>query len=95
MTKNDLMSLLELNAPLDYPILTTLVSFVLLCASFEAGLIHSFGTFALTDIDNVSIMKSSFMKPHTEKNEESPATATKNVLPSVEVKPHHIPTLAV
>ena len=59
MTKNDLMSLLESNSPLDYPILTPLVSFVSLCASFEAGLIHSLGTLTLTDIDHVSIMKSS------------------------------------
>ena len=60
MTKNDLMSLLESNSPLDYPILTPLVSFISLCASFEAGLIHSLGTLTLTDIDHVSIMKSNF-----------------------------------
>ena len=63
MTKNDLMSLLESNSPLDYPILTSLVSSVSLCASFEAGLIHSLGTLTLTDIDHVSIIKSSVMKP--------------------------------
>ena len=67
MTKNDLMSLLESNSPLDYPILTSLVSFVSLRASFEAGLIHSFGALTLTAIDHVSIMKSSVMKPHTER----------------------------
>ena len=59
MTKNELMSLLESNSPFDYPILTPLVSFILLCASFEADLIYSLGTLTLTDIDHVSIMKSS------------------------------------
>ena len=59
MTKNDLMSLLECNLPIDYPILTPLVSFISLCAFFEANLIHSLGTLTLTDIDHVSIMKSS------------------------------------
>ena len=59
MTKNDLMSLLESNSPLDYPILTPLVSFVSLCTSFEVGLTHSLGTLTLIDIDHVSIMKSS------------------------------------
>ena len=63
MTKNDLMSLVESNSPLDYPILTPQVSFVSFCASFEASLIHSFGT--LTIIDHVSIIKYSVMKPHT------------------------------
>ena len=61
------MSLLESNSPFDYPILTPLVSVILLCASFEAGLIHSLGTLTLTDIDDASIMKSSVMKPHTVK----------------------------
>ena len=51
------MSILESNSPLDYPILTRLVSFISLCASFEAGLIYSLGTLTLTDIDHVSIMK--------------------------------------
>ena len=61
MTKNDLMSLLESNSPFDYPILTPLVSFILLCASFEAGLIRSLETLTLTLTDNVhvSIIKSS------------------------------------
>ena len=53
------MSLPESRSPLDYPILTPLVSFITLCASFEADLIHSWGTLTLTDIDHVSIMKSS------------------------------------
>ena len=53
------MSLPEFSSPLDYPILTPLVSFFPLCALFEAGLIHSLGTLTLTDIDHVSIMKSS------------------------------------
>ena len=61
------MSLPESSSPLDYPILTPLVSFISLYDSFEADLIHSLGTLTLTDIDHVSIMKSSVMKPHTEK----------------------------
>ena len=59
MTKNNLVSLLKSSSPLDYPILTPLVYFISLCALFEAGLIHSLGTLTLTDIDQVSIMKSS------------------------------------
>ena len=53
------MSLLESSSPLDYPILTPWVSFITLCALFEVVLIHSLGTLTLTDIDHVSIMKSS------------------------------------
>ena len=67
MTKNDLISLLESNSPLDYPILTPLVSFISLCASFEAGLIPSLGILTVTNIDYQSIMKSSVMKSHNEK----------------------------
>ena len=59
MIKNDLVSLLKSSLPLGYPILTPLVSFISLCASFEASLIHSLGTLTLNDIDDVSIMKSS------------------------------------
>ena len=51
------MSLPESSSPLDCDILTPLVSFILLCPSFEAGLIHSWGTLTLTDIDHVSIRK--------------------------------------
>ena len=58
MIKNDLVSLLESSSPLDYPILKPLVSFITLCALFEVGRIHSLGTLTLTDIDYVSIMKS-------------------------------------
>ena len=58
------MSLPESSLPLNYPILTPSVSFISLYDSFEAGLIHSLGTLTLTDIDHVSIMKSSvFPKP--------------------------------
>ena len=53
------MSLPKSSSPLDYPILTPSVSFISLYDSFEAGLIHSLGTLTLTDIDHVSIMKSS------------------------------------
>ena len=57
MIKNDLVSLLKSISPLYNPILTPFVSFISLCASFEAGLIHSWGTLTLTDIDHVSIIK--------------------------------------
>ena len=93
MTKNDLMSLLESNSPLDYPILTPLVSFISLCASFEADLIHSLGTLTLTDIDHVSIMKSS-VSPHR-KEVESPASVTQNMLAYMGSEPHEIFILAV
>ena len=59
MIKNNLVTLLEYRSPLNYPILTPLVSFISLCASFEASLIHPLGSLNLTDIDHVSIMKSS------------------------------------
>ena len=59
MIKNDLVSLLESSSPLNYHILTPLVSFISLCASFEAGLIYPLGTLTLTDIDHMSITKSS------------------------------------
>ena len=59
MISNNLMSLPESSSPLDYPILTPFVSFISLCASFEVGLILSLGTLTLTDIDHVSIIKSS------------------------------------
>ena len=67
------MSLPESSPPLDYPILTPLVSFISLYDSFEAGLIHSLGTLTLTDIDHVSIMKS--VSPPHRKEVESPAKA--------------------
>ena len=53
------MSLHMSSSALDYPILTPFVSFISLCVFFEAGLILSLGTLTLTDIDHVSIMKSS------------------------------------
>ena len=81
MIKNDLVSLLKSSSPLDYPILTPLVSFILLCASFEAGLIHSWGTLTLTNIDHVSIMKSS------EKEVESPTKVTQNMLAYMGIEP--------
>ena len=46
------------SSPHDYPIFTPLVSFILLCESFEVGLFQSLGTLTLTDIGHVSIMKS-------------------------------------
>ena len=51
------MSLPESSSPLDYPILTPLISFISIYASFEDGLIHSLETLTLTEIDYVSIMK--------------------------------------
>ena len=66
MTKNDLMSSLDSNSPLDHPAQTQLVPFISLCESFEVGLIHSLVTLTLTDIDHVSIMKSS-VSPSLEK----------------------------
>ena len=53
------MSLPESSSPLDYPILTPSISFISLYDSFEDGLIHSLETLTLTDINYVSIMKSS------------------------------------
>ena len=55
------MSLPESISPLDYHMLTPSVSFISLYDSFEADLIHSLGTLTLTDIDHVSIMKSSVL----------------------------------
>ena len=78
MTKKDLMSLFESNSLFYYHILTPLVSFISSCASFEAVLIHSFGTLTLNDIDNVSIMKSSVS--HHKKEVESPAKVTQNMI---------------
>ena len=52
------MSLLKSKSPLYYPVITPLVSFISLCTSLEADLIHSWGTLTLTDIDHVSIMQS-------------------------------------
>ena len=66
MIKNALVSLHKSRSPLDYPILTPLVSLISLCASFEAGLIHSLENLTLTDIDHVSIMKSN-VSPTPEK----------------------------
>ena len=59
MMKNDLVSLLKSSSPPNYPILTHLVLFISLCATFEAGFNHSWGTLTLTDIDDLRILKSS------------------------------------
>ena len=93
MIKNDLVSLLKSSSPLDYPILTPLVSFISLCASFEADLIHSLGTLTLTDIDHVSIMKSSVYP--TLKRGGITAKVTQNMLAYMGVEPHQIPILVV
>ena len=85
MIKNDLVKLIKSRSPLYYPILTPLVLFISLCASFEASLIHSLGTLTLTDIDHVSIMKSS-VSP-TPKEVESPAKVTQNMLPYMGIEP--------
>ena len=52
------MTLLESSSPLDYPILTPLVSIMSLCGLFKVGLILSLETLTVTDIDHVSIIKS-------------------------------------
>ena len=59
MTKNDLVSLLKYRSSVEYPILKDLLSFIPLCALLEADLIIFLGTLTLSDIDHVSIMKSS------------------------------------
>ena len=71
MIKNDLVILYKSSSPLDYPILTPLVSFISLCVSFEDDLIHSFGNLTLTGIDHVSIMKSIVMKPTPKRGGQS------------------------
>ena len=48
MTKNNIVSLLKSSLPLDYPILTPLLSFISLCALLEAGLILPLETLTLT-----------------------------------------------
>ena len=89
MTKNDLVWLLKSISPLDYPILTPLVSFISLRVSYEADLIHSWGTLTLNDIDHVSIMKSS------EKEVESPTNVTQNMLAYMGIEPRQIPIFEV
>ena len=64
MINNNLVSLHESSSPLDHPILTPFVSFISLCASFEAGLIHLLGTLSLTEINHMSIMKSNVSPTH-------------------------------
>ena len=85
MTKNNLASLLKSISPLDYPILTPLVSFISLCASVEVGLIYYLGTLTLTDIDHVSIMN--LVSPPHRKEVESPAKVTKNMLANIGIEP--------
>ena len=72
------MSLLESNSPLDCPILTPLVLFILLCAPFEAGRIYPLGALTLIDIDHVSVMKSSVST--TPKRDVITAKLTQNML---------------
>ena len=87
------MSLPESSSPLDYLSLTPLVPFISLCASFEVGLNHSLGTLTLTDIDHVSIMKSS-VSP-TLKRVESSAKVTRNMIAYMGIEPRQIPILAL
>ena len=93
MIKNDLVSLLRFSSPHDYPILTTLVSFISLCTSFEDDLIHSWGTLTLIDIDHVIIIKS--VSPPQRKEVESPAEAPKFFLAYLGIVPRQFPRLAV
>ena len=93
MIKNDQELLLKSNTPIDHHILTPLVSFNSLCVSFDAGLIRSLDNLTLTDIDHLSIMKSS-VSPTKEKV-ESPAMVIQNVLAYMGVEPRQIPILSV
>ena len=93
MIKNDQELLLKSNTPIDHHILTPLVSFILLCASFEATLIHSLETLTLTDIDQVSNMK--YIVSPTKEKVESPAMVIQNVLAYMGVEPRQIPILSV
>ena len=93
MIKNDLVSLLKSISPLYYLILTLLVSFISLCASFEASLIYSWGTLTLTNIDHVSIMKFSVFP--TLKEVESPDKVIKNMLACMGIEPRQILILVV
>ena len=70
MIKNELVPLLRSISPLYYPILTPMLPFISLCASFETPLIHSLGTLTLTDIYHVSIIKYS-VSPTLKKGEIS------------------------
>ena len=94
MTKNDLMSLLESNSPLDYPILPPLVSFISLCASFEAVRIHSLGILTLTNIDHMSIMKSS-VSLTPKRGGITGQSDPKNMLAYMGIEPRQIPILGV
>ena len=93
MIKNDIVSLLKSSSPIDHPILKTFVSFISLCASFEAGLIYSLGTLTLTDIVHVSIRN--LVSPAHPKEVESPAKVTQNMLAYMGIEPHQISILTV
>ena len=87
MTKNNLVSLHKSSSALDYPILTPLLSFISLGLLFEDDLIHSLGTLNLTDMNLVSIMKSSVKKPTpkrggiTDKSDPKHASVHGNLTP--------------
>ena len=93
MIKNDLVSLFTSRSPFDSSILTYLVSFISLCASFEVSLILSLGNLTLTNIDHVSIMKFSVFP--TLKEVESPDKVIKNMLAYMGIEPRQILILAV
>ena len=75
------MSLSESNQAFDYPILTTLVSFISLCASFEGGPIHS-------------LEMQCHETPHR-KEVKSLAKVTQKMLAYMGIEPRQIPVLAV
>ena len=79
MTRNSLVFLNKSSSPLDYPIQTLLVSFISLCTFVEACLVLSLETLTLTDIDHVSIIKSSVQSPY-KKEVESPTKVNQNML---------------
>ena len=88
MTKNDLMSLLEFNSPLDHPALTHLVPFISLCASFEAGLIHSFiGNFNFNRHRSCEHYEIECHENPHRKEVESPAKVTQNMLAYMGIEP--------
>ena len=89
-------SLLEYEKLHDYPILTPLVSFDSLCASFEAGLIHSFiGKFNLNRHRSCKHHEIQCHETPHQKEMESLAKVTQNMLAYTGIEPHKIPILAV
>ena len=88
------MSLPESSSPLDYPILTPSVSFISLCDSFEAGLIHSFiGNFNLNRHRSCKHHEIQCHETPHRKEVESPAKVTQNMLAYMGIEPCQIPIM--